>query len=160
MICIIFVAKITIIWNNIMKRTILFSLTLLISALMVVGCCDCRKRSKLEKPLVGTTWQLVQIMGKEVRSEGDSYTILFHNNGTATGAGDCNRFTATYAITPSRALTLSNLGSTRRYCENHVAEGAYYDMLEGVTHYEMDGDNMLLLSNGTLVAIMHALPVE
>ena len=143
-----------------MKRTILFSLTLLISALMVVGCCDCRKRSKLEKPLVGTTWQLVQIMGKEVRSEGDSYTILFHNNGTATGAGDCNRFTATYAITPSRALTLSNLGSTRRYCENHVAEGAYYDMLEGVTHYEMDGDNMLLLSNGTLVAIMHALPVE
>jgi heat shock protein HslJ len=143
-----------------MKRTILFSLTLLISALMVVGCCDCRKRSKLEKPLVGTTWQLVQIMGKEVKSEGDSYTILFHNNGTATGAGDCNRFTATYAITPSRALTLSNLGSTRRYCENHVAEGAYYDMLEGVTHYEMDGDNMLLLSNGTLVAIMHALPVE
>lgn len=160
MICIIFVAKITIIWNNIMKRTILFSITLLISALMVVGCCDCRKRSKLEKPLVGTTWQLVQIMGKEVKSEGDSYTILFHNNGTATGAGDCNRFTATYAITPSRALTLSNLGSTRRYCENHVAEGAYYDMLEGVTHYEMDGDNMLLLSNGTLVAIMHALPVE
>ena len=143
-----------------MKRTILFSLTLLISALMVVGCCDCRKRSKLEKPLVGTTWQLVQIMGKEVKSEGDSYTILFHNNGTATGAGNCNRFTATYAITPSRALTLSNLGSTRRYCENHVAEGAYYDMLEGVTHYEMDGDNMLLLSNGTLVAIMHALPVE
>jgi heat shock protein HslJ len=143
-----------------MKRTILFSITLLISALMVVGCCDCRKRSKLEKPLVGTTWQLVQIMGKEVKSEGDSYTILFHNNGTATGAGDCNRFTATYAITPSRALTLSNLGSTRRYCENHVAEGAYYDMLEGVTHYEMDGDNMLLLSNGTLVAIMHALPVE
>ena len=143
-----------------MKRTILFSLTLLISALMVVSCCDCRKRSKLEKPLVGTTWQLVQIMGKEVKSEGDSYTILFHNNGTATGAGDCNRFTATYAITPSRALTLSNLGSTRRYCENHVAEGAYYDMLEGVTHYEMDGDNMLLLSNGTLVAIMHALPVE
>ena len=143
-----------------MKRTILFSVTLLISALMVVACCDCRKRSKLEKPLVGTTWQLVQIMGKEVKSEGDSYTILFHTNGTATGAGDCNRFTATYAITPSRALTLSNLGSTRRYCENHVAEGAYYDMLEGVTHYEMDGDNMLLLSNGTLVAIMHALPVE
>ena len=143
-----------------MKRTILFSITLLISALMVVGCCDCRKRSKLEKPLVGTTWQLVQIMGKEVKSEGDSYTILFHNNGTATGAGDCNRFTLTYTVDKSRALDIANLGSTRRYCENHVAEGAYYDMLEGVTHYEMDGDNMLLLSNGTLVAIMHALPVE
>lgn len=143
-----------------MKRTILFSLTLLFCLILAASCCNCRKRSKFEKPLVGTTWQLVQIMGKEVKTEGDSYTILFHNNSTATGAGDCNRFTATYAITPSRSLTLSNLGSTRRYCENHVAESAYYDMLEVVTHYEMDGDNMILLSNGTLVAIMHALPVE
>ena len=30
------------------------------------------------------------------------------------------------------------------------------DMLEGVTHYEMDADHMLLLSNGTLVAILMA----
>ena len=160
MICIIFVAKITIIWNNIMKRTILFSLTLLISVLLVVGCCDCRKRSKLEKPLVGTTWQLVQIMGKEVTAEGDGYTLLFHSNGTATGVGECNRFTATYTVTSSRALSIDNLGSTRRYCENHEAESAYYDMLEGVTHYEMDGDNMILLSNGTLVGIMHAVEAQ
>jgi heat shock protein HslJ len=160
LICIIFVAKITIIWNNIMKRTILFSLGFLFSLILAVSCCDCRKRSKLEKPLVGTSWQLVQIMGKEVAAEGDSYTILFHNNGTATGAGDCNRFTATYTVTPSRALTIDNLGSTRRYCENHMAEGAYYDMLERVTHYEMDGENMILLSNGMLVAIMHVVAAK
>ena len=156
MFCIIFVAKITIIYNNSMKRTILFSLAILFSLLLAVGCCDCRKRSKLEKPLVGTTWQLVQIMGKELLAEGDTYTILFHSNGTATGVGDCNRFTATYAVTSSRALTISNLGSTRRYCENHTAESAYYNMLESVTHYEMDADNMILLSNGSLVGIMHA----
>jgi hypothetical protein len=39
-------------------------------------------------------------------------------------------------------------------------EAAYYDMLEGVTHYEMDGDNMILLSNGSLVGIMHAVVVQ
>ena len=156
MICIIFVAKITIIWNNIMKRTILFSLTLLISALAIVGCCDCRKRSKLEKPLVGTTWQLVQLMGREVAATGDSYTLCFSENGTAAGAGDCNRFTLTYTVDKSRALDIAEIGSTRRFCENHATENAYYDMLEGVTHYEMDGDNMLLLNNGMLVGIMHA----
>ena len=143
-----------------MKRTILFSITLLFSLILAAGCCDCRKRSKLEKPLVGTTWQLVQIMGKETTTESDSYTILFHNNGTATGAGDCNRFTATYTVTPSRALTIDNLGSTRRYCKNHEAESAYYDMLERVTHYEMDGENMILLSNGMLVGIMHYVAAE
>ena len=139
-----------------MKHTILFSFTLLVSLLLVVGCCDCRQRRKLEKPLVGTTWQLVQLMGQEVAAAGDSFTIRFSDNGTATGAGDCNRFTVTYTVDKSRALDMDNLGSTRRYCENHVMENAYYDMLEGVTHYEMDGDNMILLSNGTLVGIMHA----
>ena len=139
-----------------MKRTILFSLVMLFSLILAVGCCDCRKRSKLEKPLVGTTWQLVQIMGREVTPSADSYTILFYSNGTASGTGECNRFTATYAVTSSRALTIDNLGSTRRFCENHQAESAFFDMLECVTHYEMDADNMILLSNGTLVGIMHA----
>jgi hypothetical protein len=51
---------------------------------------------------------------------------------------------------------IAEIGSTRRFCENQVTENAYYDMLEGVTHYEMDGDNMLLLNNGMLVGIMKA----
>lgn len=141
-----------------MKRVILFSITLVMCTLIAAGCCACRQRAKLVKPLVGTEWQLLQIMGREVSAEGDSFTLLFHDDGTASGAGACNRLTATYTTTPSRALTIENLGSTRRYCPNYEAENAYYDMLESVTHYEMDGDNMLLLSNGTLVAIMHARP--
>jgi hypothetical protein len=31
-------------------------------------------------------------------------------------------------------------------------------MLDRVTHYEMDADIMILLSNGTLVGMMKALP--
>ncbi|MBQ2784349.1 MAG: META domain-containing protein [Alistipes sp.] len=139
-----------------MKRTILFSLVIIIAALVTVGCCDCRKRSKYEKPLVGTTWQLVQIMAKDVAPEGDSYTILFRDNGTASGKGDSNVFTTTYRMTTSRLLEIGELGTTRRYTPHHEAEAAYFDMLEGVTHYEMDADHMLLLSNGTLVGIMKA----
>lgn len=143
-----------------MKRTILFLSALLFSVIATSGCCDCRNRSKLEKPLVGTEWQLVQMMGQEVKAGGESYTLLFHDNGTVSGVGDCNRLTATYSVTSSRALTIANLGSTRRLCPNHKQESAYYDMLEKVTHYEMDADNMILLSNGTLVAIMHAVAIE
>ncbi len=139
-----------------MKRTILFSLAIIITALAAVGCCDCRKRSKLEKPFVGTTWQLVQIIAKDVNPEGDCYTILFRDNGTLSGKGDCNVFTATYRMTASRELSLSELGTTRRYSPNHEAEAEYFDMLEGVTHYEMDADHMLLLKSGTLVGIMKA----
>ena len=59
-------------------------------------------------------------------------------------------------MTAARALKIENLGSTRRLCPDFETENAYYDMLESVTHYEMDAQNMLLLSNGTLVAIMTA----
>ena len=139
-----------------MKRATLFSLIILISALAVVGCCDCRKRSKLEKPLVGTQWQLVQLMAKDVVAEEDSFRLTFMSNGTIAGKGDCNVLSATYSMSASRELKISNLGSTRRLCKNYEQENAFMDMLEGVTHYEMDADHMLLLSNGTLVAILRA----
>lgn len=139
-----------------MKRATLFSLIILISALAVVGCCDCRKRSKLEKPLVGTQWQLVQLMAKDVVAEEDSYRLTFMSNGTIAGKGDCNMLSATYSMSASRELKISNLGSTRRLCKNYEQENAFMDMLEGVTHYEMDADHMLFLSNGTLVAILRA----
>lgn len=143
-----------------MKRAILFFTTAIIMTLTTVGCCNCRKLQKLEKPLVGTEWQLVQIMGREVQPSPDSYTLMFHADGTVSGAGDCNRMTATYTATESRALRIENLGSTRRLCPNFEAENEYYDVLERVTHYEMSAENMLLLSNGTLVAIMQAVAAE
>ena len=139
-----------------MKRATLFSLIILISSLCVVGCCDCRKRSKLEKPLVGTQWQLVQLMAKDVVAEDDSFRLTFMSNGTIAGKGDCNMLTATYSMSASRELKISNLGSTRRLCKNYEQENEFMDMLEGVTHYEMDADHMLFLSNGTLVAILKA----
>lgn len=139
-----------------MKRTTLFFLTLLISMLCIVGCCDCRKRSKLEKPLMGTEWQLVQIMAEDIVAEGNCYTITFKNNGTIAGMGNCNVFSATFMTTSSRELKISNLGATRKLCPDFETENKFFDMLEHVTHYEMDADHMLLLSNGTLVAILKA----
>ena len=138
-----------------MKRAILFLATILLTTLMI-GCCDCRKRAKLEKPLVGTEWQLVQIMGRDIKAEGESYTLMFNEDGTVSGQGDCNRLTAIFKTTEKRALDISQLGSTRRLCPDAEGEQAYFDMLDKVTHYEMDGDMMILLSDGTLVAIMKA----
>lgn len=129
---------------------------MLISAICSVGCCDCRKRSKLEKPLVGTEWQLVQLMAKDVTAESDSFRLTFMSNGSMAGKGDCNMLTATYSMTTSRELKIKNLGSTRRLCKNFELENEFMDMLEGVTHYEMDADHMLFLNNGTLVAIFKA----
>ena len=140
-----------------MKRSILFIFVSILSiSLISTSCCNCRKSRKLIKPLVGTEWQLVQIMAKDVVTADQNYTILFESNGTMNGMGDCNRFTATFTTDMSRNLDISNLGSTRRLCPNADAETEFFTMLEEVTHYEMDADMMLMLSNGTLVAIFKA----
>lgn len=137
-----------------MKRTLLFLLSAL--TVMTMSCCDCRKAQKLEKPLQGTTWQLVQIMAKDVTPAGESFTIVFHSDDTVSGQGDCNRFTATYTTSDKRDLHIENIGSTRRLCPNQEAENAFFEMLDKVTHYEMDADKMLFLSEGTLVAILQS----
>ena len=141
-------------FHRIMKRLTLFILAIM--AITLTSCCDCRKVAKLQKPLLGTTWQLVQIMGRDIKAEGESYTLMFNEDGSVSGQGDCNRLTAIFKTTEKRALDISQLGSTRRLCPDAEGEQAYFDMLDRVTHYEMDGDMMILLSDGTRVAIMKA----
>lgn len=120
------------------------------------SCCNCRQSQKLVRPLAGTEWQLVQLMGREVVAEGESYTLLLHSDGSITGVGDCNRLTARYTTSERRDLSIDDIGSTRRLCENFERENAFLEMLTSVTHYEMDADIMILLSNGRLVGMMKA----
>lgn len=144
--------------QNFVLSAILFSLTSLIAIIGLSSCCDCRFSRRLEQPLVGTEWQLVQLMARDITPAADSYTLLFHSDGTMTGSGDCNRLTATYTATESRNLTIDNIGSTRRLCPNFETENEFVEVLDSATHYQMDANYMLLLSDGTLVAIFKAVP--
>lgn len=143
-----------------MKRAAIFSTLLLAIMILMSSCCSCRQSQKLVKPLAGTDWQLIQLMGRNIAAEGDSYSLLFHSDGTITGAGDCNRLTATYTTSSTRDLRIKNIGSTRRLCPNFELENTFLEMLSGVTHYEMDADIMILLSNGKLVGMMKAVATE
>lgn len=140
-----------------MKRTILFFIISVTTLLMTVGCCDCRKQAKNAKPLVGTTWQLVQLMGQEVAAEEDSFTIVLHDNGTLSTRGACNNGNTSYRMTTSREFAVGELATTKVMCRNIEQEQQFFDMLATVTHYEIDRDMLLLLSNGSLVAILQAI---
>lgn len=139
-----------------MKRTILFFIISISAMLMAAGCCDCRKQAKNAKPLVSTTWQLVQLMGQEVTAEDDSFTLVLHDNGTLSTHGACNNGNTSYRMTTSREFSIGELATTKVMCRNMEQEQQFFDMLATVTHYEIDRDMLLLLSNGTLVAILQA----
>lgn len=130
----------------------------LFGAVMLTGCCSkCRKYQKLRKPLVGTEWQLVQIDGKSVttsdREDNQSYSVVFGEDGNIAGMGSCNRFMGSWESTPNRDLKITIAGSTYRLCRNREMETKFLEMFSRVTHYDMDGPMLMLLSDGYLVAL-------
>lgn len=128
------------------------------AALLFTGCCRCRSYQKRTgRPLVGTEWKLVQLEGRPVAGEQeDSFTLLFSETGSVSGAGACNRLTGSYTVDESRALKIGPLGSTRMMCRDDQLEQQYFRMLDGVTHYDMDGPMLMLLNEGSLVAVFQA----
>jgi len=126
--------------------------------MLVASCCPCRKHRKGDgKPFVGTEWQLVQLNGRAVPVEGDLFTVVFGEDGRLSGLGACNRFMGSYQTTETGGLTVGqNMASTRMFCPDLDREQAFGDVLSGATHYEVDGDMLMLLTDGELRAVLQA----
>ena len=124
--------------------------------LSVVACCPCRFSRKNARPLVGTEWHLVQLRGNDVNFDAQSFNINFGDNGTLTGIGACNRFTAPYTTGENRTIDINTIASTRRFCPNIEAEQTMFGELDNAAHYEIDGPMLLLLKDGEIRAIFQA----
>lgn len=126
--------------------------------MLVASCCPCRKHRKGDsKPFVSTEWQLVQLNGRAVPVEGDLFTVVFGEDGRLSGLGACNRFMGSYQTTETGGLTVGqNMASTRMFCPGLDQEQAFGDVLSGATHYEVDGDMLMLLTDGELRAVLQA----
>ena len=57
-------------------------------------------------------------------------------------------------------MTFGGVASTRRMCPDIELETRFTQVLESVTHYEVDGDMLLLLSKGELRAVLQAVSKE
>ena len=131
-----------------------------VAGALIAGCCNCRAyQKKARRPLVGTEWQLIQLGGKAVKPEEGKFTVTLLTEGNRlTGVGACNRLMGTYKTDGKRMLKIGPLASTMMACPGMEQEDAFTKMLESVTHYDMDGPMLLLLSDGELRAVFQAKP--
>lgn len=131
--------------------------TLLVVALLAVGCCSsCRWRYKNAKPLEGTVWHLVQVGGESMMLPADSFNIILNENGLG-GRGACNSLLGQYAVGEKLQLRFSALGSTKMLCpENEQLEMQLIKILSKTTHYDIDYDMLMLIADGTVLAIFKA----
>lgn len=124
-------------------------------ALMFAGCCACRK-GKNNLPLQGTEWHLMRMMGQDLTIDSDKFVFTFSADGEFAGTGACNRIFGAYKSNDSRALSFENLASTRRMCPDANLETEFSAVLGRATHYEVDGNILMILSNGEVQAILMA----
>uniref|UniRef100_UPI003FEF231A META domain-containing protein n=1 Tax=Alistipes shahii TaxID=328814 RepID=UPI003FEF231A len=122
-----------------------------VAAAFMAGCCNCRSyQKKTRRPLAGTEWQLIQLGGKAVKPEEGKFTVTLLAEG--------NRLTGAYKTDGKRTLKIGPLAATMMACPGMDEEDAFTKMLESVTHYDMDGPMLLLLSDGELRAVFQARP--
>lgn len=126
-------------------------------ALVLAGCCSsCRMRTKNAKPLEGTVWHLVKVGNKSYTLPADSFNIILNENGLG-GRGACNSLLGQYAMGEKKELRFSALGSTKMLCpENEALEMTMIRVLSQATHYDIDYDMLMLMQNGTILAVFKA----
>ena len=130
-------------------------LVVAVVAVAMVGCCACRK-GKNNKPLTGTEWHLERMMGQEVDIDADQFVFVFSNDGRFSGVGACNRMMGDYSITDKGAIKFGALAGTRMMCPKAHLEAEFTKIIGQATHYEIDGELLLILSNGELQAVFRA----
>ena len=96
--------------------------------------------------------------GHRVAAEGKFTVTLLAEGNRLTGVGACNRLTGAYKTDGKRTLKIGPLAATMMACPGMDEEEAFTKMLESVTHYDMDGPMLLLLSDGELRAVFQARP--
>ena len=126
---------------------------------IAAGCCACRK-GKNNLPLVGTEWHLVKMMERELNISPEQFVFTFSKDGAFGGVGACNRMMGDYTVTEKGEMTFGGVASTRRMCPDIELETRFTQVLESVTHYEVDGYMLLLLSKGELRAVLQAVSKE
>lgn len=136
-----------------MKKLLVF----LVVAVLAVGCCSaCRLRVKNAKPLEGTVWHLVKVGGESLTLPTDEFNIILNENGLG-GRGACNSLLGQYATGDKLALRFSHLGSTKMLCPNNEQlEIKLIQILSQTTHYDIDYDMLMLMQNGTILAVFKA----
>lgn len=141
-----------------MKNVLVIILAAMVFA-GVVGCCACRK-GKNNLPLVGTEWHLEKMMERELNISPEQFVFIFSEDGAFGGVGACNRMMGDYTATEKGGMTFGGVASTRRMCPDAELETRFTQVLESTTHYEIDGDMLLLLSKGELRAVLKAVSKE
>lgn len=113
-----------------------------------LGACAGAGSGSAPETLWGSEWRLQSIGGQPALPQ-PAATLAFPQAGQVAGQGACNRFFGTADIDRDR-VTFGPLGSTRMACPGGASEqeSRYLTALQKAQRYEVQGDTLLIHSQG------------
>lgn len=114
-----------------------------------------------ESPLVGTSWRLVSLNGREVLP-GTTATAVFGETDNLGGHAGCNEFSATYQ-TEDTAISITSVVPSSVVCDQlaeiMAQEEIYLALLENAAKFQVQGNQLELSTvDDSAVAILIAAP--
>ncbi|MEA3439518.1 MAG: META domain-containing protein [Chloroflexota bacterium] len=105
------------------------------------------------EPLIGTNWALTGYSdsrgGFNPLVPGTHINAIFSEDNTITGTGGCNQYSAPYAIA-GEDIKIGQAASTRMFCGDPegimVQENAYFTAMETVSRYQLQGNQLIMLT--------------
>jgi heat shock protein HslJ len=135
--------------------------------LMALGCatilsltsCNSTKTATTSLPLdmlTGTTWELTEVDGKAISSAdygNGAPTIMFSTDNKISGKGGCNSYGGSYNLNNEGGLNMSQIMSTKMYCENAKGEAKFMELLSIADAAKIEKDKLTLVRNVTSVLV-------
>lgn len=106
-------------------------------------------------PLVGTTWYLKAIHGREITADPDRkkpYIILQPDGNRVNGFTGCNTFLGSYETRPPDRLSFSTMAATQKICPDMEVETTLFEVL-GETDSFAIRDGALLLHKARMAPL-------
>ena len=108
------------------------------------------EKDVLKKDVTGlleTKWVLTELNGKPIKkssSSKEANITLEALGNRVRGNGSCNSFTGTYKLSGNNGIKLGSLIYTELACDDINIENQFFQILEKVENYSLQGETLLL----------------
>jgi heat shock protein HslJ len=141
-------------------------LAALVFGALLITSCKTPKDATASLPvdmLTAHGWQLTEINGKPV-SDADfgngAPTAMFTTDFKISGKGGCNGYGGSYNLNDDGGMNVSQLISTKMWCDNAKGENTYFKALGDVTAAKVEKDKLVLMKGVDTVLVFKPAPAE
>jgi heat shock protein HslJ len=141
-----------------MKLKSIMSFPILMAIIISISCSSSKVNTgthqaidvnsvTLAVPLQDIYWKLISLVGKPIdtsKNLKEMYIVFKTENNRAEGNGGCNTFAGSYQLKGDSSVFLSEIASTKMYCEGIENENAFFMALSRANHFQIHDDTLIL----------------